>query len=83
VIALEIGGTVTMVLGFLTRLTALGWAIFALIAGTIFDLSILDTSGTPSWSRFWEDVSIAGGLFVVAAFGAGKWSVDAMLARKD
>ena len=82
VILLEIGGTVTMVLGFLTRLTALTWAIFALIAGTIFDLSILDTSGAASWSRFLEDISIAGGLFVVAGFGGGRWSVDSLLARR-
>jgi putative oxidoreductase len=82
VIMLEIGGSITMTLGFLTRLTALCWAVFALIAGTIFDLSILDTAGSPAWARFWEDVSIAGGLFVIAAFGGGRWSVDALVARR-
>jgi putative oxidoreductase len=83
VIVLEVGGTITVVLGFLTRLTAVGWVAFTFIAGAIFDLSILDTHNAANWDRFWEDMTIAGGLLALAAMGPGRWSIDAWLADKS
>ena len=75
----EVGGGIALIVGFQTRLAALGLAIFTLIASLIFH---------PFWSLpaaeqmvpqllFMKNVSIIGGLLVVAAFGAGRWSLDA------
>jgi putative oxidoreductase len=76
----EVGGGIALIAGFQTRFAALGLAVFTLVASLIFH---------PFWSLpaaqqmvpqllFMKNVSVIGGLLVVAAFGAGRWSLDAV-----
>jgi len=60
-----------VVLGFQTRLAALGLFGFCVIAPSIFHTDDLN-----DWTG---DVSLAGGFMLLAVFGPGKWSVDAHL----
>lgn len=77
-IALEIGAGLMLVVGWKARWAALALAAFTVLASMIFH-------------RFWEapaaqymtqqlfflkNLAVTGGLLMVAALGAGRWSVD-------
>jgi putative oxidoreductase len=78
VIALEFGGGLALALGGATRPLALALGIFSLSAALIFHQGA-DFSEALA---FRKDFAIAGGLFALAALGAGAWSLDAMFARR-
>ena len=78
VIALEFGGGLALALGAATRPAALALAVFSLLTALVFHLGA-DTSEV---IEFRKDFAIAGGLFALAALGAGAWSLDALLARR-
>ena len=76
---LEIVGGVFLAIGFQARWAALGLGVFTLIASVLFH---------PFWAvpaeqafvqqlLFMKNLSVAGGMFVVAALGAGAASLDA------
>lgn len=79
VIAVEIGGGLAIVLGLFTRWVALGLALFALVAGLLFHATHL--SDPNQAVHFWKNVAIAGGFLVLAAHGAGAYSLDAKRRR--
>jgi putative oxidoreductase len=74
VIALEVGGAALLVAGFATRLIALALAAFCVISGLLFHADLADQT---QFILFWKNIAMAGGFLVVAAHGAGPWSVDA------
>jgi putative oxidoreductase len=78
VIALELGGGLALALGAATRPLALALGIFSLLAALIFHQGA-DYSEALA---FRKDFAIAGGLFALAALGAGVWSLDALFARR-
>lgn len=79
VIALEVGGSLTILAGLFTRWTAIALGLFSLASAAIFHADFADAAQATS---FWKNVSIAGGFCLLAASGAGKYSVDAVLARR-
>jgi len=78
VIALELGGGLALALGAATRPLALALGIFSLLAALIFHQGA-DYSEV---LEFRKDFAIGGGLFALAALGAGAWSLDALFARR-
>jgi putative oxidoreductase len=72
-IAVEIGGSVLLVLGFQTRLVALVMAGFAIATALAFHNNFADQN---AMIHFMKNFAIAGGLLQVAAFGAGAFSLD-------
>ncbi|MBL1258964.1 MAG: DoxX family protein [Thiotrichaceae bacterium] len=78
-IALEIGAGFALILGFQARLTALGLAGFSIISAVIFHANLSDQVQS---IMFMKNFSIAGGLFYVAALGAGEWSIDSWIKQK-
>jgi putative oxidoreductase len=78
VIALELGGGLALAFGAATRPAALALGIFSLLAALIFHQGA-DYSEV---IEFRKDFAIAGGLFALAALGAGAWSLDALVARR-
>lgn len=74
VIALEIGGAIAIILGWQTRLTALALAGFTLAAAALFHANFADPM---QQLLFLKNVSVAGGFLVLAAHGAGRYSLDA------
>ena len=82
-ILVELGGGLAVLFGFLTRWAALALAVFSLLAGFIFHAywGVPADQVMGQQINFWKNVSIAGGFFVLAAFGAGAISIDAKRAR--
>ncbi len=73
VILTEIGGGLALVLGWQTRWASLALAAFTLLAAFLFHLHLSDQMQS---IMFMKNISIAGGLLVLAAFGAGACSLD-------
>ena len=73
VLATELILPVMLLLGWQTRLAALGLALFALISGGIFHFV---PDNQTEMIMLMKNIAIAGGLFVVVAHGAGPWSMD-------
>jgi putative oxidoreductase len=74
VILLEVGGGLALVVGFQTRWVALALAIFSVLVGLIFHLVPGDQMQMIS---FMKNLSIAGGLLVLAQTGATGFAIDA------
>jgi putative oxidoreductase len=78
-IVVEVGGALALIAGFQTRWAALFMAVFTLVAGVIFHQfwAVPADQVMVQQIMFFKNVAIAGGLFMLTAFGAGAWSVDA------
>ena len=76
-IVVEVGGGLALVLGVWTRQAALVVAAFTLLTGFIFHAfwSAPDAAKAMQQIQFLKNLSIAGGLFVLAAFGPGGLSL--------
>lgn len=73
VIAFEIGAGLALILGLQTQLAALLLSGFTLLTALMFHFDLAD----PVQSLFFfKNMAIAGGLLVMAAFGAGPFSLD-------
>jgi putative oxidoreductase len=78
-VVVEVGGSLSLLVGFQARWVALIMAIFTVATGFFFhqfwavplDQAMLEHI------MFFKDMAIAGGLLMIVAFGAGSWSVDA------
>ena len=73
-IAVEVGGGILLILGFQTKLAGLVLAIFSVAAALAFHHNFADQD---QLLHFLKNISMAGGLLQVAAFGAGAFSIDA------
>lgn len=73
VIALEIGGSVAIILGWQTRITALALAVFSVVAGALFHNHWQDQV---QFIMFLKNLAMAGGFIVLAVNGAGALSLD-------
>lgn len=74
VIALEVGGGIAIVVGFLTRLTALALAGFSIASALLFHFNLADQT---QFVMFFKNLAMAGGFLILFAHGAGAWSIDA------
>ena len=74
VIFTELGGGLALVAGLLTRLAAAGLAVFCVLSALLFHM---EWSDRIQYIMFMKNVTIAGGLLVLCAYGAGALSVDA------
>lgn len=78
-IAVEVLGSLALIAGFGTRIAALVLAAFTLVASFIFH----NYWGVPADQAFvqqlmfFKNIGVVGGLLVLAANGAGAFSVDA------
>ena len=77
-IVCELGAGVLLLVGFKARWAGLVLAIFTLAAGILFhDYWNADAAAKMGQQiNFWKNISIAGGMLMVFAFGPGAWSVD-------
>ena len=74
VIGGELVGGLMILVGWQTRLAAIGLAVFTLVAGAIFHGDITDQNNL---NHVLKNIAIAGGFLALAAHGAGALSVDA------
>lgn len=75
VIALELGGGLAIVFGLLTRLAALGLAVFSIASAVLFHGGADPTQQI----LFAKNLAMAGGFLFLVAHGAGPISLDAKL----
>ena len=78
-ILVEFGGGLMLVFGLYTRWAAYALAAFALVSGVLFHgfWAAPDAEKMGQFINFWKNVTIAGGMLVLAAFGPGSISLDA------
>lgn len=79
-IAIEILGGLALIIGYQTRIIGLGLAVFSLITALVFHIDFTDQN---QFLHFWKNTAMAGGLLQLAAFGAGIFSLDTLLVRKQ
>lgn len=74
VIALEVGGSIAIILGYRTRLVAFLLAGFCVVSALIFHHQLGDRIQS---LLFMKNFAIAGGFLLLLARGPGDWSLDA------
>jgi putative oxidoreductase len=82
--ALELLGGLAIIVGFHARIAAIALALFTLAASFVFHnfWAVPADQQMVQQLMFMKNLSVAGGLFIVAALGAGPASVDARRAPK-
>lgn len=78
VILLEIGGGLLVMVGFKVKWVAYALAAFTLLAGVIFHSNFADQM---QMILFLKNLSITGGLLLLAVHGAGELSLDKKLSK--
>jgi len=73
VIALEIGGALAIVVGFLSRWAAIALAAFCVVSAVIFHHNFGDQMQS---IMFMKDLAMAGGLLLLFAYGSAGWAVE-------
>ncbi len=78
-IAVELGGGLALVFGLYARSAALALAAFSVLTAVIFHdfWAVPEAQKMAQNINFMKNLSIAGGMLVLAAFGPGALSVDA------
>ena len=74
-VVVEVGGGLLLAAGYRTTFVATGMAVFTLATALFFHNNFADQN---QFIHFFKNIAIAGGLFQVAAFGAGSFSIDAL-----
>ena len=73
VILLELGGGLAILIGLKTKLISYALAGFTIIAAVIFHSNLADQM---QMILFMKNIAIAGGFLLLAAHGAGAYSID-------
>jgi len=78
----EIAGSLALLAGFATRISALILAVFTLVASFYFHAywAVPADQAFVTQLLFFKNIAVVGGLLAIAANGAGQWSLDA---RRD
>ena len=77
--SIEVIGSLLLIAGYRVRVVALVMAAFTFLAALFFHKNFADQN---QMIHFMKNIAITGGLFQVAAFGAGPFSIDARGARR-
>jgi putative oxidoreductase len=72
-VVVEVGGGILLVAGFQTRAVAAVLAIFTVVTALAFHSAFSDQN---QMIHFLKNISMAGGLLQLVAFGAGSFSID-------
>ena len=79
VIAVELGGGIALLLGWQARTAAFLLAGFSVLSGFLFhfvpSLSLEGFAAQAEMTSFMKNMTIAGGMLVVVAFGPGRFSL--------
>jgi len=75
---LQVGGGLLVAVGWNTRPAALALSFFCISTALIFHTQFDDRNEE---IQFWKDLALAGGFLVLAARGAGAFSLDAYLRK--
>ncbi len=83
-VAVELGGGLMLITGLLTRWVAVVLCFYTLALAVIFHAywAVPAAEARTQHAAFFEHIAMMGGLLYVAAFGAGAYSIDALLRRR-
>ena len=83
-VVVEIAGSAALLAGFQTRVAALVLAAFTLVATVIFHAfwAVPPEQALVQQLMFFKNIAVIGGLLILAAHGAGAWSLDAKKAAQ-
>lgn len=73
VILVEVAGGLAIIIGWKTKLAAMTLALFTLTAAVLFHTNFSDHMQA---ILFMKNIAIAGGLILLASYGAGGMSID-------
>ena len=84
-VVVELGVGLCLMAGLFARWAALILAAYTLVLGLIFHAYWLAPAAEARFDRiiFHNHISIIGGMLIVVAFGAGCFSLDALMRRKS
>lgn len=77
-IIVEVAGGAALIAGFFTRTAAIVLAIFTLVASVFFHAywAVPADQAFMQQLLFYKNIAVVGGLLILAAHGAGQFSVD-------
>ncbi len=78
VILTEVGLGLAVIVGFKTRIAALGLAGFCILAAILFHANFSDQM---QMIMFMKNIALAGGFLIIVAHGAGAYSLDSRLEK--
>ena len=78
--AVELIGSVLLIVGFRVRAVAVGMAVFTLLTALFFHRNFADQN---QMIHFFKNIAITGGLLQIAASGAGRFVLDRLFSRTD
>jgi putative oxidoreductase len=83
-IAVEILGSIALIVGFQTRIAAAVLAVFTVVASVFFHAfwAAAPEQAFVQQLMFFKNIGVIGGLLVLASSGAGAWSLDAKKAAQ-
>ena len=76
--AVELIGSVLLIVGFRVRAVSVGMAVFTLLTAVFFHRNLTDQN---QMIHFFKNIAITGGLLQIAAFGAGRFVLDRLFGR--
>ncbi|MES2135220.1 MAG: DoxX family protein [Patescibacteria group bacterium] len=79
-IVIELLAGLMVLVGYQTKWAALAIALFLIPVTYYFHRNFADQVNL---TMFWKNISILGGMLVLAAHGAGRYSIDGYLAKKS
>jgi putative oxidoreductase len=84
-VAAEFGGSIGLITGFLSRVSAFGIAVNMVVATLMVHAAngfFMNWAGNQKGEGFEYHVLVVGLALVVIVSGAGKWSIDGLLGRR-
>lgn len=83
-ILVELGLGLMLLLGWRTRLAALGIAVFTVVITFIFHnfWAVPAEQVMAQQQNFFKNLAVVGGLLAFTVFGAGGWSLDGRMGRR-
>lgn len=83
-VALELGGGILLIVGLLARLVALALFFYTLTLAVLFHpyWSVAGEAARTQHGFFFGHLAMMGGMLYVVAFGAGPYSIDALIWRQ-
>ena len=78
-VAVELGASLALLAGFGTRIAAAVLAVFTLVASVFFHAYWAAPADQAYVAEllFFKNIAVVGGLLMLVAYGAGRWSLDA------